>query len=31
MGLSSEVHGTDETKGLADSENPMEPVNEIHR
>lgn len=31
MVLSSEVHGTDETKGLADSENPMEPVNEIHR
>jgi len=31
MGLSSEVHSTDETKGLADSENPMEPVNEIHR
>ena len=31
MGLSSEVHGTGETKGPADSENPMEPVNEIHR
>lgn len=31
MGLSSEAHGTDETKGLADSENPMEPANEIHR
>lgn len=31
MGLSSEVHGADEAKGLADSENPMEPVNEIHR
>ena len=31
MGLSSEAHGTDETKGLADSKNPMEPVNEIHR
>ena len=31
MGLSSEVHGTDEAKGLADSENPMEPVNEIRR
>lgn len=31
MGLSSEVHSTDETKGLADSENPLEPVNEIHR
>lgn len=31
MGLSSEAHGTGEAKGLADSENPMEPVNEIHR
>ena len=31
MGLSSEVRGTDEAKGLADSENPMEPVSEIHR
>lgn len=31
MGLSSEVHGADEAEGLADSENPMEPVNEIHR
>ena len=31
MGLSSEVHGTGEAKGIADSENTMEPVNEIHR
>ncbi len=30
-GLSSEAHGTGEAKGLADSESPMEPANEIHR
>lgn len=31
LGLGSEVHPTSETKGLADSENPMEPINEVHR
>lgn len=31
LGLGSEVHPTSETKALADSENPMEPINEVHR
>jgi transposase-like protein len=30
LGLSSEVHPTSETKGLADSENPLDEVNGIH-
>ena len=31
LALGSEVHPTAETKGLPDSENPMEPINEVHR
>ncbi len=31
LGLSSEVHAAEETKGLADEDNPMEPVNKVHR
>ena len=31
MGLSGEARGTGEAKGLADSENPMEPANGIRR
>ncbi|MDY2913825.1 MAG: hypothetical protein SOV58_04250 [Candidatus Enteromonas sp.] len=30
LGLSSEVHPTSETKGLTDSENPLNEVNGIH-
>lgn len=29
--LTSIVHTTDETKGLADKENPLNPINSIHR
>ena len=31
MGLASEVHTTLETKGLPDNENPMDPINRVHR
>lgn len=30
LGLESEVHPTSETKGLPDSENPMDAVNDVH-
>lgn len=31
LSLGSEVHTASETSGLKDSENPMEPINKIHR
>ena len=31
LGLGSEIHPTSETKGLPDQDNPMEPINEVHR
>ena len=31
LSLKEEIHTTRETKGLADDENPMEPINEVHR
>ena len=31
MGLASEIHTTPETKGLPDSENPMDQINRVHR
>lgn len=31
LSLSSEVHAASDCKGMADSENPMEPINKIHR
>lgn len=31
LSLGSTVYKADETKGLADDENPMEPINKVHR
>ena len=31
VGGGEEVHPTEETKGLADRDNPLEPINELHR
>ena len=31
LGLSEEIHTTAETKGLKDSENPLQPINNIHK
>ena len=31
LSLKEEIHTTRETKGLADDENPMEPINEVYR
>ncbi len=31
LGLSEEVHTTAETNGLKDSENPLQPINNIHK
>lgn len=31
LDLGSKAHPTSETKGLPDSENPMEPINKVHR
>lgn len=31
LGLIGEAHKSEETKGLDDKDNPMEPINEVHR
>ena len=31
FGLTEEVHTTKETRNLSDNDNPMEPINAVHR